>query len=112
MKRGWVNSIKWALTLLFVCHLSSISFFTHTHIFNDNIYVHSHPFTDNHTHTESQLIFLEQIYRTSLTEDVIPVIESPLYLTFFVEIGVKPNTIFHLVGVPNNTQLRAPPFQA
>lgn len=111
MKKGWVNSIKLALTLLFVFYISSISFFTHTHIFDDILYVHSHPFKDA-PHTESQLDFLAQLYHTSPTENVIPVIECPLYLNFYVEIGVELNTVLHLVGVPNNIQLRAPPVWA
>ncbi|MDO5665106.1 MAG: hypothetical protein Q4G63_07610 [Bacteroidia bacterium] len=116
MKTRKLNSIKWLLVVLFAGYIGGISFFTHTHILNKSIYTHSHPFKKSekkeHHHTENQLIILEQFYKTSITEDVIPKTECGIYSQSFVKLRVRICNIHHLTTIPNNTQLRAPPVAA
>ncbi|WP_436416025.1 hypothetical protein [Petrimonas sp.] len=115
-KRKRHSIIKWFLPILFAAYVSGISLFTHSHVIRSITYVHSHPYKksekNQHSHTEKQLILLEYIYQTSITNDVVPEIdvtdtsngENLLYLPLL-------SKAYHLSAY-RHKKLRAPPAAA
>lgn len=113
MKRKSSNPVKWFCLTLFTIYVSGMSLFTHTHIINNIRYVHSHPFDygeqTQHAHTENALRLLDQIFRTSITPDIIP--------ELVISGDINPVTLFfpdfyqatHLIPSAAPLQLRAPP---
>lgn len=76
MKRKHLFVLKWFYPVLFTLYVSGITLFTHTHIVNSLLVVHSHPFkfTDSstHEHSEKEIQLLDQIFNTSITNDIVP----------------------------------------
>jgi hypothetical protein len=104
----------WFFPLLFTLYVCSITLFTHSHVINNIRYVHSHPFnlgdTPSHQHSENELELLDQLFNSSLTTDILPVIDLTgnitgnrfLYSNLYQQI--------HLISSASTLQLRAPPF--
>lgn len=114
----WKNytPASWFCLVLFILYAGGMSLFTHTHIINKTIYVHSHPFKQGtmptHDHAEKELQLLDQIFKTSLTPDIIPAIDV---------VGIAPSVSEHypvyyqpdhLIRTAAPRQLRAPPIAA
>lgn len=107
------NITQWALTLLFIGYVSSISFFTHTHVVKKVTYVHSHPFQKgDHTHTDGQFLLLHQFFHTTITSAVVP--EFDLSAKPTQKTAVYPNYKGLTIQLtPENQHLsRAPPAAA
>ncbi|MBF6628232.1 MAG: hypothetical protein ITG04_06955 [Proteiniphilum sp.] len=116
MKRKHLILLKWFFLLLFSMYVSGISLFTHRHVINNVTYVHSHPFkrgeTTQHEHTGKQICLLDQLFKTTITSDIIPHVA--------VSCNLNPLTILypgfyeaqHPVFSAAPGQLRAPPTAA
>ena len=110
------NTSKWFCFSLFILYVSGITLFTHTHVVNRTQYIHSHPFKfgekQQHDHTEKEYRLLDHLFRTTLSEEIIP------------DFGVSGNTIplticypslyeqLHIIAPASARQLRAPPSAA
>lgn len=107
---------KWFFVILFTAYVSGISLFTHTHVINNITYIHSHPYKKSepkqHTHTEKQLVFLDYIFHTSVTDDAVSAID-------LADKSAGTETRFpllraaaHILKPHSRKQLRAPPEAA
>ena len=116
MKRKHLMLLKWFFLLLFSVYVCGISLFTHRHVINNVTYIHSHPFkrgeTTQHEHSGKQLSLLDQLFKTSITSDIIPKV--------VVSCDLNPSTHFYPVFYETDHplfsaapgQLRAPPTAA
>ncbi len=114
MRRNRLIAIKWFFPVLFTLYVCGITLFTHTHIVDNLTIVHSHPYkvTDkpSHEHTEKEIQLLDQIFHTSITGDIIPVIDCSGDL---ISENVSYPDLYkqgHLIRTDAPLQLRAPPF--
>ena len=106
--------LKWLLPLLFTLYVSSITFFTHTHVINNIRYVHSHPFktsdSPSHQHSDKELELLDQLFNSSFTSDILPEIDLTgnisgsrfQYTNLYQQV--------HFISPASSLQLRAPPI--
>jgi hypothetical protein len=106
--------LKWLFPVLFTLYVCSITLFTHSHIINNIRYVHSHPFkigdSSTHHHSENELKLLDQIFNSSFTSDILPVVDMTgnisgdrfLYTDLYQQL--------HFIGPVSSLQLRAPPI--
>lgn len=113
MERKRLVFIKWFYPILFVFYISGITLFTHSHIVNNTKVVHSHPFKAKdhatHEHTEKEIQLLDQLYNTSITNDIIPAIDcNGVFIVntiHFADIYLQE----HIIRTDAPLQLRAPP---
>lgn len=105
--------MKWFLLVLFTSYVSAISLFTHTHVVDKVTYVHSHPFKvgeeTQHTHSVSQLLYLDTLFHTQLTSDIIPEFDLTDKSTVSREIDIRFLENTYLSGTHRYKSLRAPP---
>lgn len=99
--------------MLFTSYTSAISLFTHTHVINGVTYVHSHPFkkgeTTQHTHTFGQLGFLETLFNTKITSDIIPYFDFADKFIYFRKVNIIYHDDIYMPITKFNKYLRAPP---
>lgn len=114
----WKNytPTRWFCLVLFTLYAGGMSLFTHTHIINKTTYVHSHPFKQGsmptHDHTQKELQLLDQIFKTSLTPDIIPAIDVVGIVALVAEFYPNYYQPGHLIRTAAPRQLRAPPIAA
>lgn len=112
MKWKKFTPLRWFCLVLFILYAGGMSLFTHSHIINKTTYIHSHPYKSgdqpSHNHTGKELQLLDQIFNTSITADIIPM----------MDVGITPSIAFyypdcyqtdHLLPSDAPKQLRAPP---
>lgn len=106
-------AIKWFLLVLFTSYTGAISLFTHTHIINGVTYIHSHPFKigepSQHTHSVKQLIFLDTLFNTKITSDIIPEFDLTNKLNSFRKVCILYRDDIYTPKTDFNHHLRAPP---
>lgn len=104
----------WFLPLLFTLYVFSITLFTHSHIINNIRYVHSHPFnigdSPSHQHSENELELLDQLFNSSFTPDILPLIDLTGKVTGDRFLFTNLYQQIHLISSASSLKLRAPPF--
>lgn len=108
------KSLTWFFPLLFTLYVCSITLFTHSHIINNIRYVHSHPVKlvdpPPHQHSENELELLDQLFNSSFTTDILPIIDLTGNITGNRFLYTNLYQQINLISSASALQLRAPPF--